>query len=67
MTQLALDKTEMVDRLRVFLPFATEARRQTLYDHVQANPRFLFGSGPEEHSTERPGAWAYCVKRTTVL
>jgi hypothetical protein len=38
MAQLALYETEIVDRLQVFIPFATDAKGQTLYEHVQANP-----------------------------
>jgi len=33
---------------QVGLPFATDAKGQTLYEHVQAHPQFLRGSGPEE-------------------
>jgi hypothetical protein len=29
---------------QVFLPFATDAKGQTLYEHVQANTRFLLGT-----------------------
>jgi hypothetical protein len=48
MAQLALYETEIVDMPQVFLPFATDAKGQTLYEHVQANPQFLLGPGPEE-------------------
>jgi hypothetical protein len=51
----------------VLFPFATDAQEQTLYDQVQAHARLWFGSGPEEHETPRPGAWAYAVQRRTVL
>ena len=45
MAQLALYETEIVDGPQVFLPFAIEAKGQTLYEHVGANPRFLLGDG----------------------
>ena len=45
MAQLALYETEIVDMPQVFLPFATDAKGQTLYEHVQANPKFLLGDG----------------------
>jgi len=45
MAQLALYETEIVEMPQIFLPFATDAQGQTLYDHVQANPRFLLGHG----------------------
>jgi hypothetical protein len=32
---------------KVFLPFATDAKGQTLYEHVEANPRFVLGDGTE--------------------
>jgi len=44
MAQLALYETEIVDMPQVFLPFATDAKGQTLYEHVQTNPQFLLGS-----------------------
>ncbi len=33
--------------------FATDAKGQTLYEHVQAHPQFLLGSGPEEAYTRK--------------
>jgi hypothetical protein len=30
---------------QVFLPFVTDKNGQTLYEHVQANPKFLLGDG----------------------
>jgi hypothetical protein len=41
MAQLALYETEIVEMPLVFFPFATDAKGQRLYEHVQANPRFL--------------------------
>jgi hypothetical protein len=45
MAQLAFYETEIVDMGQVFLPFVTDKNGQTLYEHVQANPRFLLGDG----------------------
>ncbi len=47
MSQLALYETEIVDMGQVFLPFATDAKGQTLCEHVQANPWFLWEDGRE--------------------
>ena len=47
MAQLALYETEIVEMPQVFLPCATDSHGQTLYEHVQANPQFLLGAGPE--------------------
>src|SRR5262249_17008766 len=41
MPQLALYETVIVEMPQVFLPFATDANGQTLYEHVQTNSRFL--------------------------
>jgi hypothetical protein len=43
MAQLALYETEIVEMPQVFLPFVTDAKGQTLYEHVQAKQRFLLG------------------------
>ena len=53
MTQLALDKTEMVDMLRVFFPFATDATGQTLSEK-RVEGRFVLGDGKESHSSPHP-------------
>jgi hypothetical protein len=45
MAQLAFYETEIVDMGQVFLPFVTDKHGTTLYEHVQANPRFLLGDG----------------------
>jgi len=47
MAQLALYETEMIEMPQVFLPFATDAKGQTLYDKM-LNGKFLLGPGPEE-------------------
>ena len=47
MAQLALYETEIVEMPQVFLPFATNAKGQMLYEQVQAG-KFLLGPGPEE-------------------
>jgi hypothetical protein len=39
---------------QVFLPFATEAKGQTLYEKM-VEGKFLLGPGPEEHKTCRLG------------
>jgi hypothetical protein len=49
MAKLALYVTEIVDMPQVFLPFATDAKGQTLYEHVQANSQFLLRLGQDEH------------------
>src|SRR6266446_7238209 len=41
-----LYETEMVDMPQVFLPFATDAKGQTLYEKV-AQSKFLLGDGRE--------------------
>jgi hypothetical protein len=46
MAQLALYETEIVDMPQVFLPFATDAKGQTLYEKV-AQSKFLLGLGEE--------------------
>ena len=43
-----------LDRLHVFLPFATDATGQTLYAHVQAYSKFLLGDGNEKRSSSDP-------------
>jgi hypothetical protein len=47
MAQLALYETEIVDMPQVFLPFATDAKGQTLYEKM-AEGKFLLGNGREE-------------------
>jgi len=47
MAQLALYETEMVERPQVFLPFATNAKGQTLYEKMMDGKLWL-GSGEEE-------------------
>ena len=47
MAQLALYETEIVEMPQVFLPFATDAKGQTLYDKM-LNGKLLLGPGPEE-------------------
>jgi hypothetical protein len=49
MAQLAFYETEIVDMGQVFLPFVTDRNGQTLYEHVQANPRFLHGLLCRQH------------------
>ena len=44
MAQLALYETEIVEMPQVFLPFATDAKGQTLYEKV-AQWKFLLGDG----------------------
>ena len=48
MAQLALYETEIVDMPQVFLPFATDAQGQTLYEQVQEG-RFFLGDGTDRH------------------
>src|SRR5882762_10751835 len=47
MAQLALYETEIVEMPQVFLPFATDAKGQTLYEKV-AQSKFLLGDGRGE-------------------
>ena len=47
MTQLVLYETKIVDMPQIFLPFATEAKGQTLYDKM-VEGKLLLGPGPEE-------------------
>jgi hypothetical protein len=47
MAQLALYETEIVDMPQIFLPFATDAKGQTLYDKMLTG-KFLLGPGSEE-------------------
>ena len=42
MAQLALYETEIIDMPQVFLPFATDAKGQTLYNKM-LNGKFLLG------------------------
>jgi hypothetical protein len=44
MAQLALYETEIVEMPQVFLPFATDAQGQTLYEKM-VDGKFLLGSG----------------------
>jgi hypothetical protein len=44
MAQLALYETEIVDMPQVFLPFATDAQGQTLYEKM-VDGKFLLGDG----------------------
>ncbi len=44
MAQLALYETEIVDMPQVFLPFATDAKGQTLYEKM-VDGKFLLGDG----------------------
>ena len=53
MVQLALYETEIVDMPQIFLPFATDAKGQTLYKKM-AEGKFVLGSRSEEHETRRP-------------
>jgi hypothetical protein len=50
MTPLALYETKIVDMPQIFLPFATEAKDQTLYEKM-VEGKFLLGPGPEERKT----------------
>jgi len=50
---LALYETEIMDMPQVFLPFATDAKGQTLYKKM-AEGKFVLGSRSEEHETRRP-------------
>jgi hypothetical protein len=45
--QLAIIETRMVKTEQVFLPYAIMRDNKTLYEHVEANPQFLLGSGEE--------------------
>jgi hypothetical protein len=47
MAQLALYETEIVEMPQVFLPFATDAKGQTLYDKMLSR-KLLLGPGPEK-------------------
>jgi hypothetical protein len=55
LAQLALYETEILEMPQVFLPFATDAKGQTLYEHAQANPRWLLGDGKEGRSPNSSG------------
>ena len=46
MAQLALYETEIVEMPQVFLPFATDAKGQTLYEKI-VEGKFLLGDGKE--------------------
>jgi hypothetical protein len=46
LAQLALYETEIVELPQVFLPFATDAKGQTLYEKM-VEGKFLLGSGEE--------------------
>ena len=50
MVQLALYEPEIVDIPQIYLPFATEAKGQTLYEKA-VEGKFLLGPGLEEHKT----------------
>ena len=50
MAQLALYEMEIADMPQVFLPFATDAKGQTLYEKM-AEGKFLLGDGRE---TKKP-------------
>jgi len=47
MAQLALYETEIVEMPQVFLPFATDAKGQTLYEKM-VEGKFLLGDGQQE-------------------
>ena len=47
MVQLALYETEIVEMPQVFLPFATDAQGQTLYDKMRSG-ELLLGDGWQE-------------------
>jgi len=47
MAQLALYETEIVDMPQVFLPFATDAKGQTLCEKM-VEGKFLLGPGSEK-------------------
>jgi hypothetical protein len=61
-----------VDMPQVCLPFATDAKGQTLHEHVQANPQFLLGLGSEEDETQKTrhgahtGSWTERRNRVPV-
>jgi hypothetical protein len=50
MTQLVLYETKIVDMPQIFLPFATEAKGQTLYEKM-VKGKFLLGPRPEERKS----------------
>jgi hypothetical protein len=52
MAQLALYETEIVEMPQVFLPFATDAKGQTLYDKM-LNGKLLLGQGPQEDEMQK--------------
>jgi len=56
MAQRALSATETMEMPQVFLPFATDAKGQTL-DEKMLNGKLLRGPGTEEDATQRPGVW----------
>jgi hypothetical protein len=47
MAQLALYETEIAEMPQVFLPFATDAKGQTLYEKM-LNGKLLLGPGSQE-------------------
>ena len=47
LAQLALYETEILEMPQVFLPCATDATGQTLYEPAQANLRWLLGDSKE--------------------
>jgi hypothetical protein len=59
MTQLALYETEIVDMPQVFLPFATEAKGQTLYEKWSRGS-FGLGLGQKNVKSEDQ-AWGACL------
>jgi len=52
MAQLALYETEIVEMPQVFLPFATDAKGQTLYEKM-VEGKCLLGPGPQDTSTKK--------------
>ena len=52
MARLALYETEIVEMPQVFLPCATDAQGQTLYEKM-LNGKLLLGPGPQEDEMQK--------------
>ena len=52
MAQLALYETEIVDMGQVFLPFATDAKGQTLYEKMRSG-KWLLGPASQEDEMQK--------------
>jgi hypothetical protein len=49
--QLAIIETQMVTTAQVFLPYATTATGQSLYEYIGQNTNLLLGGGEADHES----------------